>query len=169
MFYWKKSCFEKLTKMYDLEKDNKIITKFISILKKQIENRFVKYEKMFADKILFGGYLTPKLFIKLDLKTKKLARKFFNKINTSENTPNNNTFEETVIKEYDIYNELLESDGCEIVKKQKISSEWKTFEETISTFKSNHKNFWSIYRENFIEPYKFYKKICLIIVSNGSV
>ena len=124
---------------------------------------------MFADKILFGDYLTPKLFIKLDLKTKKLARKFFNKINTGENTSNKNIFEETVIKEYDIYNELLESDGCEIVKKQKISSEWKNFEETISTFKGNHKNFWSIYREFFVEPYKFYKKISLIIVSNGSV
>ena len=31
---------------------------------------------MFADGILFGGYLTPKLFINLDLKTKNLLVKF---------------------------------------------------------------------------------------------
>ena len=99
MFYWKN------------------LRKFLSILKKEIKTKFVKYEKMFADEILFGGYLTPKLFIKLDLKTKKLARKNFNKINTSENRSNKNTFEKTVIKEYDIYNELLESNGYEIVKK----------------------------------------------------
>ena len=119
MFYWKKSYFEKLTKIYDLEKDNKIITNFISVLKKEIKTRFIKYEKIFADEILFGGYWTPKLFIKLDLKTKKLARNIFNKINTGENTSNKNIFEETVIKEYDIYNELLESDDWKIVKKIK--------------------------------------------------
>ena len=100
MFYWKKSYFEKLTKIYDIEKDNKIFTNFIFILKKEIETRFVKYEKIFADEILFSDYLTSKPFIKLDLKTKKLAHKIFNKINTGENTSNKNTFEETVIKEY---------------------------------------------------------------------
>ena len=118
----KNECFigkSLISKNLRSKKGNKIITKCISILKKEIENRFVKYEKFFADEILFGGYLTPTLFIKLDLKTKRLARKIFNKINTSENTSNKNIFEETVIKEYNFYNELLESNGCEIVKKNK--------------------------------------------------
>ena len=70
----KNECFigkSLISKNLRSKKGNKIITKCISILKKEIENRFVKYEKFFADEILFGGYLTPTLFIKLDLKTKR--------------------------------------------------------------------------------------------------